>query len=42
MEEGLHYTGKILEITGGDIGECGKLHSYGCNIRIEAKSLVGL
>jgi hypothetical protein len=38
MEEGLQYTGKILEITGGDIGEGGKLHSFGCNIRIEAVS----
>lgn len=36
LEEGLHYTARILEITGGDIGEDGKLHSYGCNIRIEA------
>jgi hypothetical protein len=40
LEEGLHYTARILEITGGDIGEDGKLRSYGCNIRIEAKSLV--
>jgi hypothetical protein len=40
MEEGLEYTGGILEITGGELGEDGKLHSFGCNIRIEAKSLV--
>ncbi len=40
MEEGIQYIGRILEITGGDTGEDGKLRSYGCNIRIEAKSLV--
>jgi hypothetical protein len=36
VEEGIVYTARILEITGGDVGEDGKLHSYGCNIRIEA------
>jgi len=36
MEEGLHYTARILEITGGELGEDGKLRSYGCNLRIEA------
>jgi hypothetical protein len=40
IEEGLEYIARILEITGGEIGEDGRLHSYGCNIRIEAKSLV--
>jgi hypothetical protein len=40
MEEGIEYIARILEITGGDVGEDGRLHSYGCNIRIEAKSLV--
>ncbi len=40
MESGYAYKGSILEITGGDIGEDGKPHSFGCNIRIEAKSLV--
>jgi len=41
MEEGIEYTGRILEVTGGNIGEDGKPRSYGCNIIIEAvKSLV--
>jgi uncharacterized Zn-finger protein len=42
MEEGLEYSARILEVTGGEIGEDGKQHSLGCNIRIEAKSLVGV
>jgi len=42
MEEGLEYIARILEVTGGDTGEDGRLHSYGCNILIEAKSLVNV
>jgi hypothetical protein len=36
MEEGIEYAGRILEVTGGELGEDGKLRSYGCNLRIEA------
>lgn len=36
MEDGIQYTAKVLEVTGGDVGEDGKLRNLGCNIRIEA------
>lgn len=42
MEEGLEYSGRILEITGGDVGPDGKLRSYGCNIRIESSEIKSL
>jgi hypothetical protein len=36
LEEGLQYTARILEVTGGELADDGKIRSYGCNIRIEA------
>lgn len=43
MEAGRAFTVRILEVTGGDIGEDGKQRSFGCNIFVEkdeANSLI--
>jgi|GEM_PF-1583345 len=42
MEEGLEYSARILEVTGGELGEDAKQHSLGCNIRIEASQIRSL